>query len=41
MQTRLELFFLDFVKDMNDLRALRKRMIVSDAKAMYKKIKDH
>jgi len=41
MQTRLELFFLDFVKDMNDLRALRKRMIVSDAKAMYKEIKDH
>jgi len=41
MQTRLELFFLDFVKDMNELRKLRKRMIISDAKAMYKDIKDH
>ena len=41
MQTRLELFFLDFVKSMEELRRLRKRMIVSDAKAMYKEIDDH
>lgn len=41
MQTRLELFFLDFVKDMGDLQSLRKRMVISDAKAMYKDIKDH
>lgn len=41
MQTRLELFFLDFVRDMNELKALRKRMIVSDAKAMYKDSDDY
>jgi DNA modification methylase len=41
MQTRMELFFLDFVHDMAGLRKLRKRMVVSDAKAMYKEIKDH
>jgi DNA modification methylase len=41
MQTRLELFFLDFIKNMQDLRALRKRMIVSDAKAMYKDSEDY
>ncbi len=41
MQTRMELFFLDFVSDMEELRELRKRMVVSDAKAMYKDIKDH
>jgi len=41
MQTRMELFFLDFVQDMAGLRELRKRMMVSDAKAMYKDVKDH
>jgi len=41
MQTRLELFFLDFIKNMRELRSLRKRMVVSDAKAMYKDTKDH
>jgi hypothetical protein len=41
MQTRMELFFLDFVHDMAGLRKLRKRMVISDAKAMYKEIKDH
>ncbi|MEW6360001.1 MAG: DNA methyltransferase [Planctomycetota bacterium] len=40
MQTRLELFFLDFVKDMKDLRAVRKRMVTCDAKAMYKDVPD-
>ncbi len=40
MQTRLELFFLGFVKDMNELKALRKRMMVSDAKAMYRDVED-
>jgi hypothetical protein len=40
MQTRLELFFLDFVKDMNELRTLRKRMVTCDAKAMYKDVPD-
>ncbi len=41
MQTRMELFFLDFIRDMKELRSLRKRMVVSDAKAMYKDTKDH
>lgn len=41
MQTRMELFFLDFVENMLDLRSLRKSMMICDAKAMYKDIKDH
>lgn len=41
MQTRLELFFLDYVKNMDDVRALRKRMVICDAKAMYRDIEDH
>ena len=41
MQTRMELFFLDFVHDMTDLRTIRKGMVTCDAKAMYKDIKDH
>jgi len=40
MQTRLELFFLGFVKNMNDLRTLRKGMVTCDAKAMYKDVHD-
>ena len=40
MQTRLELFFLGFVTDMLDLRRLRKRMLICDAKAMYPEIED-
>lgn len=40
MQTRLELFFLRFVNSMEELRNLRKSMIVSDAKAMYKDVED-
>lgn len=40
MQTRLELFFLDYVGDMTDLRAVRKRMVTCDAKAMYKDVPD-
>lgn len=40
MQTRLELFFLGFVKSMEDLKDLRKRMMVCDAKAMYKEVED-
>ncbi len=40
MQTRLELFFLDFVRDMMELRTLRKRMVTCDAKAMYKDVPD-
>ena len=41
MQTRLELFFLDFVKNMEGLKALRKRMVTCDAKAIYRDIEDH
>jgi hypothetical protein len=41
MQTRLELFFLGFVKDMDELRALRKKMIICDAKAIYRDVEDH
>ncbi|MBM3267745.1 MAG: hypothetical protein FJZ01_08870 [Candidatus Sericytochromatia bacterium] len=41
MQTRLELFFLGHVADLGDVRAIRKRMVVCDAKAMYKDIHDH
>ena len=40
MQTRLELFFLQFVQGMDDLKALRKRMMICDAKATYKDIED-
>ncbi len=40
MQTRMELFFLRFVDSMAELRDLRKKMVVCDAKAMYKDIKD-
>jgi DNA modification methylase len=41
MQTRMELFFLGFVENMLELRSLRKSMVICDAKAMYKDIKDH
>jgi len=41
MQTRLELFFLDFVRHMDDVRKIRKRMIICDAKAgAYKDVYD-
>ena len=40
MQTRMELFFLKFAENMIDLRNLRKAMLICDAKAMYKDIKD-
>jgi hypothetical protein len=40
MQTRLELFFLGFIKDMEELKQLRKRMMICDAKATYKDIED-
>ncbi len=40
MQTRLELFFLGFTPTMADLRGLRKRMMTSDAKAIYREIAD-
>jgi len=40
MQTRLELFFLGFVRDMEELKRLRKRMMISDAKATYREIED-
>lgn len=40
MQTRLELFFLQFVEKMDDLKALRKRMMICDAKATYRDIED-
>jgi len=40
MQTRLELFFLGFVRSMSELRALRRAMVVSDAKAMYRDVPD-
>ncbi len=40
MQTRLELFFLGFIKDMEGLKQLRKRMMICDAKATYKDIED-
>lgn len=41
MQTRLELFFLGHVATLRDVRAIRKRMVVCDAKAMYRDILDH
>ncbi len=40
MQTRMELFFLRFVQNMSELRDLRKAMVICDAKAMYKDVKD-
>lgn len=40
MQTRMELFFLRFMKSMADLRNLRKEMVICDAKAMYKDVLD-
>lgn len=40
MQTRLELFFLGFISDMEELKQLRKRMMICDAKATYKDIGD-
>lgn len=40
MQTRMELFFLRFVNNMEELRGLRKAMVISDAKAMYKDVRD-
>ena len=40
MQTRMELFFLGFVSDMEGLKKLRKRMMICDAKATYKEIED-
>ena len=40
MQTRMELFFLRFVNNMEELRNLRKAMVTCDAKAMYKDVKD-
>lgn len=40
MQTRMELFFLGFVQSMEELKHLRKRMMVCDAKATYKDIQD-
>lgn len=40
MQTRMELFFLKFAENMIDVRNLRKEMLICDAKAMYKDIKD-
>jgi excisionase family DNA binding protein len=40
MQTRMELFFLGFVNDMQQLREIRKAMVACDAKAVYKDVKD-
>jgi hypothetical protein len=40
MQTRMELFFLGFVADMEGLKQLRKRMMICDAKAMYRDVED-
>lgn len=40
MQTRMELFFLGFVQSMEELKHLRKRMMICDAKATYKDIED-
>jgi hypothetical protein len=40
MQTRMELFFLGFVDDMEGLKQLRKRMMICDAKAMYRDVED-
>lgn len=40
MQTRMELFFMGSVNSMEDLKALRKRMMICDAKATYREIED-
>jgi hypothetical protein len=40
MQTRMELFFLGMVGSMEDLKGLRKRMMICDAKATYRDIED-
>lgn len=40
MQTRMELFFLGYISSMEELRRLRKRMMICDAKAMYRDIED-
>ncbi|HET9492752.1 MAG TPA: DNA methyltransferase [Chloroflexia bacterium] len=40
MQTRMELFFLGMVGNMEDLKGLRKRMMICDAKATYRDIED-
>jgi hypothetical protein len=40
MQTRMELFFLGFVSNMEGLKKLRKKMMICDAKATYKEIED-
>ncbi len=40
MQTRMELFFLGFVSDMEGLKRLRKKMMICDTKATYKEIED-
>jgi hypothetical protein len=40
MQTRMELFFLGFVQNMEELKGLRKRMMICDAKATYRDIED-
>ncbi len=40
MQTRMELFFLGFVSDMEGLKRLRKKMMISDAKATYRDVED-
>ena len=40
MQTRLELFFLGFVSGMDELKSLRKQMMICDAKATYRDVED-
>jgi DNA modification methylase len=40
MQTRMELFFLEFVASMNDLKRVREQMVVCDAKGIYKDSND-
>ena len=40
MQTRMELFFLGMVGSMEELKGLRKRMMICDAKATYRDIED-
>lgn len=41
MQTRLELFFLGHVRDLSEIKGIRKTMVICDAKAMYRDIADH
>lgn len=40
MQTRMELFFLEFVTSMDDLKRIREQMVVCDAKGIYKDSND-